>query len=69
MGDFNPLCTALYYVYFNLYYIWVIMGIYGFIWVGVSASLQKRLQKFWESKLPLFLYISKDIDSLNSFLT
>ena len=39
MGDFNPLCTAPYYVYSSLFYIWVIMGIYGFIWEGLSAPV------------------------------
>ena len=38
MGDFNPLCTAPYYVYSNLFNIWVIMGIYGSIWGRFSAE-------------------------------
>jgi len=39
MGDFNPLCTSLYYVYFNLFNIWGNMGIYGSIWERLSAPV------------------------------
>ena len=38
MGDFNPLCTQLYYVYFKLYLDWVFMGIYGCVWEMLSAK-------------------------------
>ena len=37
MGDFNPLCTQLYYVYFKLFNIWGNMGYYGSIWGRFSA--------------------------------
>ena len=52
MGDFNPLCTQLYYVNSNLFNIWVIMGIYGFIWERVSASLYMTVK--WDGEPVLF---------------
>ena len=59
MGDFNPLCTQLYYVYFNLFNIWVIMGIYGFIWGRLSAkddcsSLSLYMTVKWDGEPVLF---------------
>jgi hypothetical protein len=39
MGNFNPLCTSVYYVYFKLYLDWVFMGYSGISWSFLSASL------------------------------
>jgi hypothetical protein len=43
MGDFNPLCTSVYYVFLYLFNIWGNMGIYGSIWGRFSALPQKRI--------------------------
>ena len=52
MGDFIPLCTQLYYVYFNLYYIWVFMGIYGCVWEMLSAPVYMTVK--WDGAPVLF---------------